>query len=219
MKPRFWATGLALLFGAVLAWYLFYTQQLVSAINNDAAAFSRMWARVYRAAISPEQEGSIVVLFDMLEEIERLGIPVVVIDAAGRPAATRNLPFVADLSDPDDRQRVLDYVAVLDSRNPPIAEEGIGEIHYGMPAVVQRLRWVPWIQAATLIVIVLVAFWIFRATVRAEQERIWATMARESAHQLGTPLSSLSGWVDSRLGARWLIDLSPGLGWDRKTVP
>ncbi len=202
MKPRFWATVLSLLFGAVLAWFLFYTHQLVSAINNDAAAFSRMWARVYRGAINPE-ESSIVVLFDLLEEIEQLGIPVVVIDASGQPAATRNLPFVADLREAEDRQRVLEYVEVLDSRNDPITGQGIGEIHFGMPAVVERLRWVPWIQAATLIVIVLVAIWIFRSTVRAEQERVWATMARESAHQLGTPLSSLSGWVE-------ILRMSPG---------
>ncbi len=59
-----------------------------------------------------------------------------------------------------------------------------------------RLRWVPWIQAATLAVIVATAIWIFRSTLRAEQERVWSTMARESAHQLGTPLSSLAGWVE-----------------------
>jgi signal transduction histidine kinase len=91
---------------------------------------------------------------------------------------------------------VLAYAARLDERNAPIVQRGVGEIHFGMPAVVERLRWVPYIQAATLIVIVLTAIWIFRQTVRAEQERVWATMARESAHQLSTPLSSLSGWVE-----------------------
>ncbi len=196
MKARVWATGLSLLFGVVLAWYLIYTNQLVGAVNADAAALSRMYARVFQGLSDPEQESSVGVLFDMLEEIEQLGIPVVVIDADGEPTGAVNLPFVPDITDPDDRQRVLAYVEQLDRRNDPIAEEGIGEIHFGMPAVVERLRWVPWIQAATLIVIVLTAISIFRSTLHAEQERVWATMARESAHQLGTPLSSLSGWVE-----------------------
>ncbi|MGD2155078.1 MAG: HAMP domain-containing sensor histidine kinase, partial [Gemmatimonadales bacterium] len=190
-----WAALLSLLFGAVLAWYLVYTRQLVSAVNADAAALSRMYAQVLQGVSDPDRE-SFLVLFDMLEEIEAQGVPVVVIAEDGQIGAVSNLPFVHDPSDPDSRQRVLEYAALLDERNEPLIEEGIGVIHFGMPAVVERLRWVPWIQAATLIVIVLTAIWIFRQTVRAEQERVWATMARESAHQLSTPLSSLSGWVE-----------------------
>jgi len=196
VKARLWAAGLTLLFGIVLAWYLVYTQQLVSAINADAAALSRMYARIFRGLSDPAQETSVAVLFDMLEEIERLGIPAVVIDSEGSPRYTLNLPFEVDLDDAADRRRVLEYAARLDERNDPIVEPGIGEIHFGVPAAVERLRWVPFIQAATLMVIVLAAVWIFRSTLRAEQERVWATMARESAHQLGTPLSSLSGWVE-----------------------
>ncbi|NIN70887.1 MAG: hypothetical protein GTO46_02905 [Gemmatimonadetes bacterium] len=195
MKARLWATGLILLFGAVLAWYLIYTRQLVNAVNADAAALSRMYAQVLEGVSDPDRE-SFLVLFDMLEEIESLGVPVVVIAEDGQIHAARNLPFVHDPSDPSSTRRVLEYAARLDERNDPLVEEGIGVIHFGMPAVVERLRWVPWTQAATLIVIVLVATWIFRSTIRAEQERIWATMARESAHQLSTPLSSLTGWVE-----------------------
>lgn len=195
MKARLWAAGLALLFAVVLIWYLVYTQQLVSAVNADAAALSRMYARIFQSLSDPAEEGD-AALFDLLEEIERLGIPVVVVDVDGEPYAARNLPLAPDLSDPGDRERVREYIRQLDRRNEPIREEGVGEIHFGVPAVVERLRWVPWIQAATLVVIAVTAVAIFRSTARAEQERIWATMARESAHQLGTPLSSLSGWVE-----------------------
>jgi signal transduction histidine kinase len=196
VKARVWAIGLALLFGAVLAWYLIYTQHLVRAVNEDAAALSRMWARVFQGLNDPTQGDETVVLFDMLTEIEQFGIPVVVIDPDGVPSAAVNLPFEADLNDPADLARVLEYARRLDQRNPPISEPGVGEVHFGVPAVVDRLRWIPWIQAATLVVIVLTAVWIFRSTLRAEQERVWSTMARESAHQLSTPLSSLAGWVE-----------------------
>lgn len=195
MKARLLSIGLTLLFGIVLAWYLFYTHQLRRAVNADAVALSRMYARVAEGLSNPE-ESELIVLLDLVEEIKQLGMPIVVINAAGEPTAAENLSFEPDLSDPEGRERVLAVAARLDDRNPPIVQPGVGEIHFGMPAVVDRLRWVPWIQAATLIVIVLAAIWTFRSTVRAEQERVWATMARESAHQLGTPLSSLSGWVE-----------------------
>ncbi len=196
MKARLWSIVLSLLFGAVLVWYLFYTNQLVSAVNADAAAMSRMYAQVFRGLQDPTGEQSINALFEMLAEIQHLGIPVVVVDAQGEVSDAMNLPFTFDRGDPADRDRALAYAEILNRRNDPIIEPGVGSIHFGMPAVVERLRWVPWIQAATLIVIVLVGIWIFRSTVRAEQERVWATMARESAHQLGTPLSSLTGWVE-----------------------
>ncbi len=196
MKARFWSIGLSLLFAAVLAWYLVYTRQLVSAVNDNAVAMSSMYAQVFRGLQDPTGEQSINALFEMLSEIEHVGIPVVVIDPDGQVSGAMNLPFTFDRSDAASRERALLVAEILDRRNEPIIEPGVGSIHFGMPAVVSRLRWVPWIQAATLIVIVLVGIWIFRSTVRAEQERVWATMARESAHQLGTPLSSLSGWVE-----------------------
>ena len=196
MKARFWAIALSILFGAVLAWYLVYTQQLVNALRGDAAALSRMYAGVFQGLGDPGQASSDLALFDMLVEIQQLGIPVVIIDVSGLPSAATNLPFVPDLSDAADRQRVLRYTEALDRRNEPIIDPAIGEIHFGVPAAVDRLRWVPWTQAATLLVIVLSAVSILRSTLRAERERVWSTMARESAHQLGTPLSSLAGWVE-----------------------
>ncbi len=196
MKARFWAVTLSALFGVVLAWYLVYTQQLVSALRSDAAAVSSMYARIFQGLADPSQQSGVTALFDLLRQIEQLGIPVVVIDPSGEPSAAANLPFQFSLSDPDDAERVLEYAAVLDRRNAPIIQPGIGEIHFGAPSVVERLRWVPWTQAAALIVIVLAAVWIVRSTVSAERERMWATMAREAAHQLGTPLSSLTGWVE-----------------------
>jgi len=167
----------------------------VGAMNANVVAMSRMYARVVERLNSPE-ESELMVLLDLVEEIKQLGMPMIVINAAGEPTAAENLPFEPNLRDPDDRERVLAYAHRFDDRNAPIVQPGVGEIHFGLPAVVSRLRWVPYIQAVTLIVIVLTAIWILRSTSRAEQERVWATMARESAHQLGTPLSSLSGWVE-----------------------
>jgi hypothetical protein len=107
------------LFGVVLAWYLYYTRQLVSAVNADAAALTRMYARVAQGLNSPE-ESELIVLLDLVDEIKQLGMPMVVISATGEPTAAENLPFEADLSESQSRERVLAYAARLDLRNPPI---------------------------------------------------------------------------------------------------
>jgi signal transduction histidine kinase len=194
---------LALWFAGVLVWYLVYTRQMAATLARDGAAISRMYAHIFRDLSDPERESGLATLFELLREIESLGIPVVVTDAWGEPAAAANLPFAADLAKPQDRERVLRYVPALDRINAPIEETGLGAIHFGAAPAVQRLRWIPWIQAAALVVILVSAVWVVRSTARAERERLWAAMARESAHQLGTPLSSLAGWVE-------ILRMSPG---------
>jgi signal transduction histidine kinase len=77
-----------------------------------------------------------------------------------------------------------------------VTTPGIATVYYGYPPIVSWLQWVPWLQASGGILLVLIAVAIIRSNVRAERERMWAAMARELAHQMGTPLSSLSGWIE-----------------------
>jgi signal transduction histidine kinase len=58
------------------------------------------------------------------------------------------------------------------------------------------LRWVPALQVGAGVLLILIAFVVMRADMRAHREQLWSAMARELAHQMGTPLSSLSGWVE-----------------------
>ena len=203
MSRRWGSALLAVWFAGVLVWYLVYTRQMARTLARDAAAISRMYASIFRDLSDPEREAGLGTLFELLREIELLGIPVVVTDADGEPAAAANLPFDADLTVARDRERVRAYVPELDRINAPIEEAGLGAIHFGVTPAVLRLRWIPWIQAAALLVILGSAVWVVRSTARAERERLWAAMARETAHQLGTPLSSLAGWVE-------ILRMSPG---------
>ena len=70
-----------------------------------------------------------------------------------------------------------------------------GEIHYSDPQVVTRLSWMPYLEIGFGIVFILITFWGLQLIRRSEKNLIYAGMARETAHQLGTPVSSLMGWV------------------------
>ena len=127
--------------------------------------------------------------------MNRLEIPVVVTDADGNPTSVANLPFDADRRDPEGAERIRAYVAELDDRIPPVAAHDL-RIHFGEPIFLRRLKWIPWLQASILLMLVAAGAWAVLASVRGERERIWSAMARESAHQMGTPLSSLVGWLE-----------------------
>src|SRR5690349_7755070 len=162
-----------------------------------------MYARIYEAIADTSAEAT-AALLDLSRHIGESKVPVLVTDAVGNLAAAVNTPFdkLANSGGPraDPRLRgneqLRDYIATLDRQNDPIVEEGIGTVHIGDTPLVNGLRVTPLIQAGTLALLLLAGVYAFRTRERADREKVWAGMARESAHQLGTPLSSLSGWIE-----------------------
>ena len=195
MKRRIWPLLLAVLSLAILASYLVYTEYLVREIRAEATVHTRMYALVQDGLLALDEERQTETLMALQREITEMGVPIVVLDRDGAPSATVNLPFAVDLDDADDRARVLAYVRRLDRRNAPI-EYPLGTIHFGPPPITAWLRWIPWLQVAGASLLLLLSFGLIQVSLRAERERLWAAMARELAHQMGTPLSSLAGWTE-----------------------
>ncbi|HJU65754.1 MAG TPA: HAMP domain-containing sensor histidine kinase [Gemmatimonadaceae bacterium] len=183
---------LGILILLLLGSYVVYTRGVVLQLRGDASHYARMYSRVFDALADPSSDAANAALFDLAADIRDLGVPVVVTDAAGRPAAVANLPFEATLDDP----RVMEYVEQLDRINPPVIEPGLGTVHYGDSQLVTSLRFIPVLQAALLAIVFVAGVYVLRTRSRADRERVWAGMARESAHQLATPLSSISGWIE-----------------------
>lgn len=181
-----------LVLAILLASYVVYTQRVVRELQREALRSSRTFARVFRAQSDTSEGAGTQALFDLSKSIVEQGVPLIVTDSAGRPTAQANLPpEVAG-----DEASVREYVRELDRQNAPVVDSLVGQIHYGNPPLVKWLRIIPVLQAATGFVLLLAAVSIVRARGNAERERVLAGMARESAHQLGTPLSSLAGWIE-----------------------
>jgi NtrC-family two-component system sensor histidine kinase KinB len=128
---------------------------------------------------------------------QQIGIPTAGMDydtiAAFNPAAPNN-PVL---------ERVVRKAAEFDRMNEPILVEGenltVGSfaflLHYGASSLSRRLAVAPYVQLGVLVIFVLFGFLGFRAVQVGEQRSIWVGMAKETAHQLGTPLSSILGWL------------------------
>jgi signal transduction histidine kinase len=190
--------GVVLLLGS----YIVYTQSVVAELRHEAERSGRLYARVYEALADPGADAS-AALLDMSRAIGESKVPVLVTDADGNLAAAVNTPFDKLASggtrvDPrlQGNEPLRRYIAKLDRENEPIAEQGVGTVHIGDTPLVFGLRIIPLVQAGTLALLLLAGLYAFRTRERADREKVWAGMARESAHQLGTPLSSLSGWLE-----------------------
>ena len=73
---------------------------------------------------------------------------------------------------------------------------GLSYVYYATTPLLKELRWVPLFYLFIAAVLIIVSYFLFRTARTAEQNRIWVGLAKETAHQLGTPLSSLTGWVE-----------------------
>jgi signal transduction histidine kinase len=177
----------ALLLGS----YVLFTQRVVAELRGEAQRTSEMFAEVL-AAQSPNVDPASALL-ELANHIRESGVPMIVTDSAGNPTAVANLPF-----DEDD-SRAREWIERLDAQNAPIIARGIGTnqvIHFGHTRLVRGLQVIPIAQVAFLLLLLLAGAYAVQTRARADRERVWAGMARESAHQLGTPISSLSGWIE-----------------------
>lgn len=180
------AVVVALLLGS----YVWYTQRVVSRLQEEAAREGAMYGRIYRAIRDTSMDATST-LFELIEHVRLSGVPMVLTDTSGRPTNAANTPYDSLLDDP----RLREYTAQLDRLNTPVATP-LQTVHFGHTPLVRELRVVPLLQAGLLALVLLAGVYAFRTRSHAERERVWAGMARESAHQLGTPLSSLSGWIE-----------------------
>jgi signal transduction histidine kinase len=191
--------GVALLLGS----YIAYTQRVVFALRREAERSGRMYVRVYEALADSSADAT-AALFDLSRHVGESKVPVLLTDAGGNVTAAMNTPFDKLVAGGGHRvdpllagnESLRRYIASLDRQNEPIVESGVGTVHIGDTPLVNGLRIIPLVQAGTLALLLLAALYAFRTRERADREKVWAGMARESAHQLGTPLSSLSGWLE-----------------------
>jgi signal transduction histidine kinase len=196
MRRGRWPVALATLFVALLGWYLVYTQEIVRALRADAETLTQIFAEVQSGLADPDPARAEDALFRLQTIILESGVPLVITGPGDTIQTARNLPFEVDLETPAGQERVRAYVRRLDARQPPVGDPRIQALHFGDTPEIRRLRWIPWLQVGGLLLTVFVGLAMIRTQRSAESERAWTSMARELAHQLGTPLSSLQGWLE-----------------------
>ena len=182
-----------ILLAVLLASYVVYTRRVVRDLRVEAQRSSRMYARVLRAQTDTSADAGTEALFDLTRSITAQGVPIIVTDLRGRPTYHANLPID---SAEDEQAQLRRFVGELDRQNEPVVDSLVGKIHFGNTPLVKWLRVIPALQALSAFILLIAGIYIVRTRDNAERERVWAGMARESAHQLGTPLSSLAGWIE-----------------------
>jgi len=158
----------------------------------DAHHASALYGRVFAGLADPREGGATDALLALAREIRARGIALVVTDDRGVVTDTANLPGTMAYDSPEMR----DFVARLDRANPPVDQPGAGTVHIGTPPMRRTFETILALEVLALAGLVSAGWLAYRVALRGDRSRVFAAMARESAHQLGTPLSSLAGWIE-----------------------
>lgn len=159
-------------------------------LRQQALTASQLYSVAFRGQINPDPDVANSALVDVTRRIGSLGIPLILTDSSGRVTATANLPFA------DTTGRMQQYLADLDRANAPYGTPSIGAVHFGSIPQGRILGTIGALQALTILTMVTVALVAYRNATHAQRDRMWVAMAREAAHQMGTPLTSLQGWIE-----------------------
>ncbi|MDH6311386.1 two-component system, sporulation sensor kinase D [Parabacteroides sp. PFB2-10] len=110
--------------------------------------------------------------------------------------------FSKNIDAPEDDPELFlqKKLASLKTKNPPIVmeidQETVHYLYYDDSVILKRLSVYPYVQLAVVFIFILISFLALASTKRAEQNRVWVGLSKETAHQLGTPISSLIAWVE-----------------------
>ncbi|UCE18800.1 MAG: HAMP domain-containing histidine kinase [Gemmatimonadota bacterium] len=181
--------------------FLIYNQYVVHRLRNDERRLLHVYANLYAAATSELSDGAeLNLIFD--EVIRPTDFPIIATTADGTPYAWKGIGIDTDDSKEKALSKARRMLAKMDSKTEPIPlsvqETGqvVGYLHYGDSGLVRQLSWMPYIQIVVVGLFIFIGFLGYRNIKKSEQRFIWVGMAKETAHQLGTPLSSLMGWLE-----------------------
>ncbi len=204
------ASGKLKIFLLVLAFViiggtLWYTHDIVQQLEQREKEIAGLYANSLQyIANAKAGEGDYNFVFS--EIINTIDFPIVMTDPKNEPiepfrSYIKNVDLDSTVSTEAQRTVLRTMVREMDLMHPPIKvayQDSIilSYVHYGESALVTNLRWLPYIELAVAGLFVLIAYISFSYIKRSEQSNIWVGMARETAHQLGTPISSMLGWVE-----------------------
>jgi signal transduction histidine kinase len=179
---------------------LLYSSRITDALLERERKVVALYARSLEfIAANNTEAGDVSFAFEVIQAID---FPIILTDPDNNRLYAKNLD--TDTSSLPESQRTPFFqktIAEMDSSNRPIrilANDSlvINIVHYGESSIIRQLRWLPVSELSIAFIIVIIAYIGFSYIKRSEQSSIWVGMAKETAHQLGTPLSSLMGWLE-----------------------
>ncbi len=200
LKVFLFITAVALILGL-----LWYSHQVVNGLRAEARNIVLFYAQFYARAANDANDSALNFIFE--EIIKRTEFPIILTSPEGEPTGWKGIHVPPDSANsPAARAEVREIMAGMRRETDPIPivyhDQATGKndtlalLIYGDSRRIKQLQLLPYIEIGVVGLFILIGFAGFNSIRRGEQQFIWVGMAKETAHQLGTPISSLLGWIE-----------------------
>lgn len=191
-----WRTGLAFVAICIVTGTIFYSAYLARKIEKEEKKKVTEWVLASNVLLDPKDSSNTDLAFAITQN--NTDIPIIVTNEKDSILEYINL----DSSKVEREGYLKKKLAKLKSLNEPIVwkdpfhPDKFNRYYYGHTELLNEIRYFPFVQLLIVGLFVIVTILALRSSYRSAQNQVWAGMAKETAHQMGTPVSSLEGWLE-----------------------
>lgn len=184
----------------ISATFIWYTLTVIDQLKENTRDQVEKKVKLWQAAANTDVAGPLLqTIFD--EIIFKADFPIIVVDKDRIPRHWRNIKRIGPT---DTSAATIEYLKVAATEMKrengefeiQFGPSEVNYLYYGNPDLVEKLRMMPFIEIGLVLAFMIVGVIGFQNIRRSEERLIWVGMAKETAHQLGTPISSLMGWIE-----------------------
>jgi signal transduction histidine kinase len=189
-----WKTYLAIVALFIVGASLYYTSQLAGKLADEEKKKVEELAGALKTLIKSNNQQETAFAGHIIAE--NTTIPLIILDDNGQIADFRNIDTLRAVN---PHELVKEKLAEFKKNHRPIvADYGTGKnyVYYGESYLLTQLRYFPYVQLAIIIVFLLIVLFALSVANRSLQNQVWVGLSKETAHQLGTPLSSIEAWLE-----------------------
>jgi len=194
-----WRYALVLVAIGIVTGTIFYSDYLARKIAKEERSKVNIWVQSLKTSADPSVQGSLLDLTNTIKQ-ENTDIPIIETDENDNPSGEgKNLDSLKIKRDKnylrnkvEEFRKIHDPIIVEINKDPRI----VNKYYYGDSLLLQEVRYYPLIQLLIVALFIIITLITISTRNKSTQNQVWAGMAKETAHQLGTPLSSLQGWVE-----------------------
>lgn len=186
---------------------LLYTSRVITKLEAREVQYVQLYAKALTNVVNSTDLNEDVnfVVAEILSINQNSTIPVVYVNEHNEPSQKWNVDIPEGLTPAEERQFLRETIAEMREEMQAEGRGAIrvdlrngdfGLIYYGHSLLLRQLKYFPYALIVIILALAVLAYISFSSSRRAEQNRVWVGLAKETAHQLGTPLSSLMAWVE-----------------------
>ena len=184
--------------------FLYFSNGLVKSLGKEETTKIELWADAYQQLFSADTTVDLSMQLEVIRS--NTTIPVFYTEQDGTMLGYENIqiPFTyawgRDMTADDTIAYLQSLIPSLKEKESyfeiVIADDAKQNLYYDESILLQKLHYYPYVQLMAVIVLLLLFYYMLRSTKQSEQNRVWVGLSKETAHQLGTPIQSLMGWVE-----------------------